>query len=144
MQVRDSEWQGCFGYWQPLFIHQNLLSLGHAAWKGFLSQGKGLVVCDVAVGDAESLDWQSVVVPFTTCFIPKSEVAEYLRSLKLASDKVAHLLNAVQTYHPDRDIVLFICGNGQKEMTLLQNLAISPPDCYRQVSERWDEFALQG
>jgi hypothetical protein len=51
MRPQDSVWQGCFGYWQNLFIRENLLSLENAAWQGFITQGRGMVVCDVVMAD---------------------------------------------------------------------------------------------
>jgi hypothetical protein len=48
MRPRNDAWQGCCGYWSNHFIRENLLSLGHAAWQGFTTQGRGMVVCNVA------------------------------------------------------------------------------------------------
>lgn len=142
MRARDSVWQGCFGYWQPLFIRENLLPLAHAAWQGFLTQGRGIVACDVEVVDAASVDWSGDVVRYTADFIPKQRVPEYLQSLKLEADLISRLLDAVQTYHPGQEILLLIRGNGQLDINLLQRLAITLPESCRQVSNRWDEFTL--
>jgi len=39
MRVEDNKRQGSFGYGQNLFIHQNMLTIGHTAWNGFLTAG---------------------------------------------------------------------------------------------------------
>ncbi|MBE9079567.1 hypothetical protein IQ241_20080 [Romeria aff. gracilis LEGE 07310] len=143
MQVSDSVWQGCFGYWQPLFIQTNLLPLGHAAWQGYVTQGQGLVSCNVEVIDAKILDWSRDVVRYNIRFIPAGEMPIYLRSHLVKANFTERLMATVQTYHPDQDILIAICSDGQININLLQNLAISPPDCYRQVRNRWEEFALE-
>ena len=64
MRLPIEVWQGCSGYWQSAFIRENLLPLGHAAWQGYLAQGRGLVVCDVEVVEAASVDWSGDVVKY--------------------------------------------------------------------------------
>ena len=142
MRSHPSTWQGCFGYWQPLFIREHLLPLGHAAWQGFLHQGRGIVACNVEVVNAASIDWTGESVPYTLRFIPQAQTLEHLQSLDLEPALINRLLALVQTYDPERDMLFCLCGNGQVDINLLQNLAIAPPDCYRQVCDRWDEFAL--
>jgi hypothetical protein len=39
MRVEDNKWQGSFGYWQNLFIHPNMLTIGYTAWNGVLIAG---------------------------------------------------------------------------------------------------------
>jgi len=39
MRVEDNKRQGSFGYWQNLFIHQNMLTIGYTAWNGVLTAG---------------------------------------------------------------------------------------------------------
>ena len=58
MRLPVDIWQGCSGYWQSAFIRENLLPLGHAAWQGYRTHGQGLVVCDVEVVAATSVDWR--------------------------------------------------------------------------------------
>ena len=140
MRIKDIPWQSHENFWHPLFIRENLLSLGYTAWQGFLLQGRGLVVCDVDVVDATFIDWSHEVVQYTSQFIPERHVLEYLHALKLDADGMPHLLQTIQTYPPDQDIVLLIRGDGSVNVSLLKGLAVPPPDCYRQVSDRWDEF----
>ena len=142
MRPHDSFWQGCFGYWQNLFIRENLLPLGHAAWQGFITQGRGIVVCDVAIADVMFVDWNSDVVEYATQFISLSHVPAYLHSLNLEATLISHLMDAVQTYDPDQDMLLLICADGQADINLLQHLVIPPADCYQQVQQRWLEFQL--
>lgn len=142
MRVKDSVWQGCFGYWQPLFIQENLLPLGHAAWQGFLSQGRGMVVCDLGSIDAPLVDWRRQAMPYTLHFMAEHQIPDHLTALDLDADFIARLLNVVQTYPPEQDMVLLLLENGEVDVRLLQRLVIPPPTCYRQVSDRWDEFAL--
>ncbi|QZZ20571.1 hypothetical protein J5X98_25635 [Leptothermofonsia sichuanensis E412] len=143
MRPQDSLWQGCFGYWQNLFIRENLLPLGHAAWKGFLTQGRGMVVCEVAIVDARSVDWNSDIVKYTVRFVPLSDVSAYLQTLSLEATLIEHLIDMVQTYDPAHAILLLIDENGRADINLLQHLAISTADCYQQMQQRWSEFQLE-
>ncbi|MBD2261322.1 hypothetical protein [Pseudanabaena sp. FACHB-2040] len=132
-------WQSHSGYWQPLFIRENLLPLGHAAWAGYTTQGRGLVVCDV-VGNCATLDWRRDAVCYSLRFVPLVNAPAYLRLQGLPSDRIERLITAVQTYSPERDLLLVLSSGGQPEVSWLQNLAIAPPACYCQVCARWEEF----
>jgi hypothetical protein len=143
MRPHDSLWQGCFGYWQNLFIRENLLPLGHAAWQGFLIQGRGIVVCEVAIVDARSVDWNSDIVEYAVRFVSLSDVSAYLQTLGLESTLIEHLIDTVQTYDPAQAILLLIEQNGRADINLLQHLAISPADCHQQMQRRWSEFQLE-
>lgn len=143
MRPPISVWQGCSDYWQPAFIRENLLPLGHAAWQGYLTQGRGMVVCEVEVVDTTTLDWIGDVVKYDACYIPVAEVSDYFKSQDLKADFIDRLMETVRTYCPEQQILLATCGNGQITVDLLQHLAVSPPDCYQQVLNRWDEFALE-
>ena len=140
MRPHDSLWQGCFGYWQNLFIRENLLPLGHTAWQGFTTEGRGIVVCDVAIVDPISVDWSSDVVEYTVRFIPEMQIPAYLQSLELEAAFVPCLMDTVRMYNPTQEILLFIQGDRRTDINLLQHLAISPADCYQQVQQRWAEF----
>ena len=142
MRLQDSTGQGCGSYWQNSFICENLLSLGHAAWQGFVTQGRGMVVCDVVFMDAMSVDWKNDVVEYTAWFVPELQIPAYLQSLEMETDLIARLIDTVQTYHPAQDILLLIDANGQIDINLLQHLAISPPECHQQLQRRWAEFQL--
>ncbi|MEB3269122.1 MAG: hypothetical protein VKJ09_11330 [Leptolyngbya sp.] len=136
-------WQGCLGYWQSAFIRENLLPLGHAAWQGYRAQGRGLVVCDVEVIEAKSVHWRGDVVKYQTRYIPAAVMSDYLKAQGLKSGDRHHLMDAVQTYRPEGELLIAIAPAGSVEINWLRNLAIAPPDCYQQVCNRWDEFALE-
>ena len=135
-------WQGCWGHWQPAFIRENLLPLGHAAWQGYLIHGRGMVACAVDVVNATTVDWCGDVVQYSLQYIPAGAVPAYLKSHHLSADFSHRLMNTVQTYTPDRDVLIAI-GGKPIEIDWLRNLAIAPPDCYHQVCNRWDEFNLE-
>lgn len=142
MRPRNEVWQGYCGYWQNLFIRENLLPLGHAAWKGFITHGRGIVVCDVAIVEDESADWSSDIVEYTVRFIPLSDASAYLQTLSLEATLIERLIDTVQSYNPAQSILLLINENGRADINLLQNLKVSPMDCYQQVQRRWVEFQL--
>ncbi|MBE9229833.1 hypothetical protein IQ264_30995 [Phormidium sp. LEGE 05292] len=143
MRPRNEVWQGYYGYWQNLFIRENLLLLGHAAWQGFITQGRGMVVCDVAMFEDGSVDWNSDIVEHTVRFVPLSNVSAYLQTFSLEAALIERLIDTVQTYDPDRAILLLINEDGRADINLLQQLAISPADCYQQMQRRRSEFQLE-
>ncbi|ABW31883.1 hypothetical protein [Acaryochloris marina] len=142
MRPPTSVWQGYSGYWQSAFIREYLLPIGHAAWQGYLTQWRGLVSCDVDVVDVSTLDWHIDLVEYGIQYIPKAEIQDYLEVHNLDMDFVHRLMEAAMTYQPGQDILVAILGNGQVDINWLQNLAISPPDCYHEMRSRHSEFAL--
>ncbi|NES97415.1 MAG: hypothetical protein F6K32_19780 [Desertifilum sp. SIO1I2] len=141
MRPQNSLWQGYSGYWQDLFIRENFLPLGDAAWRGFMSQGRGIVACQIAIAP-RSIDWSNAAVEYTVEFIPLAEVSAYLQTLHLEATLTQRLIDTVQTYDPVQEILLLIHENGQVDICLLQNLKVSPPECHQQVQRRWSEFQL--
>ncbi|MGQ9872973.1 hypothetical protein [Leptodesmis sp.] len=142
MRFRNDLWQGYCGYWQDHFIRENLLPLGHAAWQGYITQGRGIVICNVVLVDAKSEDWNSDVVEYTLQFVPLPSISAYLQSLNLEVTLIERLIDTVQTYDPAQAILLLINENGRADINLLQNLKVSPMDCYQQVQRRRVEFQL--
>jgi hypothetical protein len=140
MRIEDSVWQGSFGCWQHLFIHQNILSIGHTAWQGFLNSGKGIVVCTINTPIDSSINWCLDRVQYDLEFISQLDAKAYLQQFKLEEITVSNLLQIVATYEPERAIVFLSIANSQIDINLLQNLAISPLLCYEQVCKRWEEF----
>lgn len=140
MRIQDSVWQGYFGYWQNLFIHQNLLLIGYTAWNGFLTEGRGIVVCDVNISNNEPVNWHLDTVQYTLQFIVQSQVSAYLQQLELDLTIVAKLTQTVAAYDPTQEILVLLTGNGQVDVNLLQHLALTPTECYEQVRHRWAEF----
>ena len=141
-------WQGCREHWQSAFIRENVLFLGHAAWQGYLTHGRGFVACEIAIADdAASVDWRGDAVPYRIQYIPAVACPAYFEFNHVPADCIHRLISVGQTYDPDREILTAIGGNGLRngpiEIDWLRNLAIAPPDCYRQVCDRWEEFTLE-
>ncbi|MGK7898537.1 MAG: hypothetical protein AB4058_21015 [Microcystaceae cyanobacterium] len=143
MQPHDDVWQGCFGYWQNQFIQQNFLLLGYLAWNGYLKMGRGMVVCTVADTIPSCIDWKVDTLTYQKVFIPQAQVEAYLQVLELQPEVATTLRKAINTYVPTSAIVLLVVGNGVVDINLLENLKISPADCYEQVQHRWAEFEAE-
>lgn len=142
MRRQDDIWQSCCDYWQDRFIREHFLPLGYAAWQGFMTQGQGMVVCDVANIDINHVDWSRDVVTYTAHFLPEIDIPAYLYGLNLEATVIDSVIDTVQTYDPTQNILLTLRGNGALEIHLLQHLAISPSDCYQQLQRRRSEFQL--
>lgn len=140
MRTRDNVWQGSFGYWQNLFIHEHVLEIGYTAWNGFLTLGRGMVVCDVIIPENQSVNWSLDVIEYVLGFLDEPETIAYLQKLELSPEIRVSLCHIVATYDPSQAIVILLTGNGQVDINLLQQLAFPPADCYNQVRQRWDEF----
>ncbi|MEG4344337.1 hypothetical protein QUB70_13740 [Microcoleus sp. A003_D6] len=142
MRIEDTVWQGSFGYWQNLFIHQNILPIGHIAWNGFLHQGRGLVACKINTLINGSVNWSVDTIKYDLLFISQLYATAYLQQLKVEENTVSNLLQIIASYEPKEAIIFLSIANGQIDINLLQNLAISPVECYEQVCKRWEEFQL--
>lgn len=142
MRIQDSVWQGSFGYWQNLFIHQHILMIGYTAWNGFLTVGRGMVICDVDLPIAMPVNWTVDTVPHQLQFIAQSQIADTLQQLELEPDTIFNVLQIVAKCDPAKEIIILITGSGQIDINFLQDLAIMPADCYEQIHQRWDEFQL--
>lgn len=140
MRIQDSVWQGSFGYWQNLFIQQNILAIGYTAWKGFLNVGRGILVCHVETPINGSVNWSLDHVQYDLQFVSQLQASAYFESLKLDQTAVSNILQIIATYDPQEAIVFLVSGNGQIDINLLQHLAIAPAECYDQVGNRWAEF----
>lgn len=142
MRLPIDVWQGCWGHWQSAFIRENLLPLGHAAWQGYLTYGRGLVACTMEIVESFAIDWQGDVVQYSVQYIPAAAVPAYLQPYHLSANFIQRLMDAMQTYSPDREITIAI-GEGESiEIDWLRDVAIAPPECHRQVCNRWAEFTL--
>lgn len=142
VQLPISHWQGCSGSWQAAFIRENFLPLGHAAWQGYLIEGRGMVACEMEVVDATTIDWSGDVVRYSLQYIPTIAVPLYLQPYHLPANFIHRLMDTLQTYSPVREILISVSNDEQIEIDWLRNLAIAPRDCHRQVCNRWDEFDL--
>lgn len=142
MRIQDSVWQGSFGYWQNLFIHQHILMIGYTAWNGFLTVGRGMVICDVDLPIAMPVNWTVDTVPHQLQFMAQSQIVDTLQQLELEPDTIFNVLQIVAKCDPAKEIIILITGSGQIDINFLQDLAIMPADCYEQIHHRWDEFQL--
>ncbi|MEM1369897.1 MAG: hypothetical protein AAGG02_18200 [Cyanobacteria bacterium P01_H01_bin.15] len=143
IRLPNDIWQDHSGYWQSTFIRENLMSLGHATWWGYMARGRGLLVCDVEILERASMNWGRDLVQHQARYIPAVEMPDYLKAQHLEADDVARLMDIVETYRPDGELLTAISGEGSVEIYWLQNLTLSPPDCYQQVCNRWNEFNLE-
>jgi hypothetical protein len=142
MRIEDSVWQGSFGYWQNLFIHQNILPIGYTAWNGFLHRGRGLVACKINTPINGSVNWSVDTIKYDLQFISQLYAPAYLQELELEENTVSNLLSIIASYDSKEAIIFLSLANGQIDINLLQKLAISPVECYEQVCKRWEEFQL--
>ncbi|TYQ30164.1 hypothetical protein [Pseudanabaena sp. UWO310] len=140
MKLKDSDWQGNFGYWQKSFIHANLMMIGYAAWQGFLQHGRGVVFCDVDRNAIAPSNTGLEVTQFKSQFVAEQELISSIQAFSLDQELIAILVQAVGNYAPDKEIVLLMKMEQQLEINLFQNLKIFPPDCFEQVNRRWEEF----
>ena len=132
--------------WQQEFIATNLISIGYNAWQGYLSGQRGLIICSTnspiigATGET-----------FQVHFVLRNHLAPFLNAWLKAPDTVllkthfmnAHILEAVENYNPEKDVVFMLESGSHVTLFYLTNLPISPPDCYQQVIKSWDEFSSQ-
>ncbi len=129
--------------WQQDLIATNLLALGYNAWTGYLNGERGAVVCSTntpTMGIAGE--------GFKAYFVPRSRLAAFLNAWLAAPDTVilrhhfmnAHILEAVDTYNPDTEIVFLLESFHQITFFYLKSLPITPPQCYEQVCKSWEEF----
>jgi len=139
METRNSLRQRHCGYWQDLFVEQNILMIGYTAWNGYLNQGRGMVVCHVLDVVSPSIDWGVDTVNFDLAYAPP-HLESCFHVLEVENDAVTALLRAIATYDPTQAIVILVIGNGAMEINLLQSLKVSPAECYQQVQQRWAEF----
>jgi hypothetical protein len=142
MLLKNSIWQSSSCNWQSLFIRENFLSLGHTAWQGFITQGKGMVVCDLAIDDILSVNWSLDLVEYEVHFLNELEVAVYLQLLNLQDREIALLIDKVHNYDPKTELLLLIKEESSIYINLLQNMAISTAECFQQVQQRQSEFQL--
>lgn len=140
MKLKDSDWQGNFGYWQKSFIHANLMMIGYSAWQGFLQHGRGVVVCDIDRSAIAPNNTGLEVTQFQSQFIAEQELISSIQAFSPDQELISVLVQAVGNYAPEKEIVLLMKMEQHLEINLFQNLKIFPPDCYEQVNRRWEEF----
>ena len=102
MRVEDNKRQGSFGYWQNLFIHQNMLTIGYTAWKGFLTAGLGMVVCEVNWPVNTPVNLQVDTVPHHLQFLKELSVTDYRQRRSIELSAISNLLQIIATYNPTK------------------------------------------
>jgi hypothetical protein len=108
MRIEDSVWQGSFGYWQNLFIHQNILPIGYTAWNGFLHRGRGLVACKINTPINGSVNWSVDTIKYDLQFISQLYATAYLQELELEENTVSNLLSIIASYEPKEVNYIFV------------------------------------
>ncbi|MCX7593526.1 MAG: hypothetical protein N2235_07160 [Fischerella sp.] len=135
-------------WYKQLLNFTNFLLISYTAWKGFLKSGRGAVVCNTndAV-DLFRITYTTItgkkILPDETLnihFVTKVRLTDCLSEWILHQKKITQILTAVDTYNPQKEIILFIKFNSSVEVNILQNLVISPPECYQYVCRRQEEF----
>ncbi|MBF2014168.1 MAG: hypothetical protein IGS23_02925 [Rivularia sp. T60_A2020_040] len=126
----------------------NFLLIGYTAWKGFSKMGRGAVFCQIKKVDLPRFPFLSVrgkshcvdeVVG--THFLPKKELLAYLHEWMIAKETITSILQAVDSYNPQQDMIILAKDGSQIEVDILQNSVMTPIECYQQIRQRWDEFS---
>ncbi len=123
--------------WQQAFIATNILAIGYNAWIGYLGGERGVVICST-----NSPHLSMAGETFKAHFIPRKNLAAFLNAWLAAPDTVllqrhfmnAHILEAVDKYNPQKDVVFLL------EYCHKAKLPITPPQCYQTVCKEWAEF----
>jgi hypothetical protein len=129
--------------WQQTFISTNLLAIGYNAWIGYLNGERGAVICST---NAPELGIYGET--FKAHFVPRSRLAAFLNAWLAFPDTVllqrhfmnAHILQAVDKYNPQTDVVFLLEYGNQAAFFHLTHLPITPPQCYEIICKEWTEF----
>lgn len=129
--------------WQGAFVATNLLTLGYNAWCGFLTGERGAVVCSL-----NSSQLGIAGESFRAYYVPRSRLAPFLNAWLATPDTVImnhhhitdHILQAVDGYSPETDVILLLESGDRASFLYLRNLPIPPPYGYEVVCKGWDEF----
>ena len=132
--------------WQQEFIATNLISIGYNAWQGYLNGQRGIIICST-----NSPIMGATGETFKVHFVPRNNVMPLLNAWLKAPDTTlikthfmnAHILEAVDNYNPEKDVVFMLEAGSNVTFFYITNLPISPPDCYQQLIKIWDEFSSQ-
>jgi hypothetical protein len=105
-----------------------------------MSFGRGVVICNIDSQASHSTITSLDKVPFRLQFIPANLIGFDLSWQLIDESMISSISPAVSTYNPHQDIILILKAHPQIEVNFLHNLKITPPDCYEQVCNRWEEF----
>ncbi|MGV2830843.1 hypothetical protein [Myxosarcina sp. GI1(2024)] len=131
--------------WQQALIETNLLVIGYNAWNGYLTTGRGVIVCSTNSPLVDRLG-----ETFKTHFVPRPRLAAFLNAWLATPDTVilqghymnGHILDAVDNYNPEQDVILLLESGKKVSFFYLKNLPITPPESYQKVRFAWSEFQL--
>ncbi len=140
MRISVDIWQSFSDHRQSAFIGENLLPLGYEAWQGYLTHGRGMVTCKVKIMDATPVEWDA---EYTVQYIPAIAIPQYLQLYHLSMIYLQGVMDIVRTYSPEQEILIAISRDSRIEVNWLRNMRISPPECHRQICNRWTEFELE-
>jgi hypothetical protein len=101
-----------------------------------------LVACPIHTPINGSVNWSVDTIKYELQFVSQLYATAYLQQLEIEENTVSNLLSIIASYEPKEAIIFLSLANGQIDINLLQNLAISPVECYEQVCKRWEEFQL--
>lgn len=129
--------------WQQHFISTNLMAIGYNAWAGYLSANRGAIVCSTnnpKIGVTGET--------FKAHFVARPRLAPFLNAWLATPDTVilqhhftkAHILEAVEGYNPESEVVFLLESGSQVNFLYLKNLPIAPPKCYERICKEWEEF----
>ncbi len=140
----------------------NFLLIGYAAWKGFIESGRGCVLCyiyEVGLSSSASAKKFSFLFPSimgrsksiqsaenlspgditNIHFVTKPNLTAYLNEWILGKEAIRLILEEVDKYNPETDVIMLIKIGSQIEINVLP-FAISPSECYKRVCDKWDDF----
>jgi hypothetical protein len=129
--------------WQQALIETNLLTIGFNAWNGYLKAGRGVVICTT---NSPLLD--RLGETFKSYYVLRSRLAAFLNAWLATPDTVilqghhlnGHILEAVDNYNPEKDVILLLESGQRVSFFYLKNLPITPPECYQKIRQAWSEF----
>jgi hypothetical protein len=129
--------------WQQSLIEANLLIIGYNAWNGYLKTGRGVMICTT-----NSPSLTSVGETFNCHYIPRPRLASFLNAWLATPDTVilqghhltSHVLEAVDNYNPEQDVILMLESAKRVSFYYLKNIPLTPPSSYQQVNQAWSEF----
>ena len=129
--------------WQQSFISTNLIAIGYNSWLGYSNGERGAVICST-----NSPHLGVFGETFKAHFVPRQNLAAFLNAWLAAPDTVllqrhfmnGHILQAVDSYNPEKDAVFLLEYENQVTFYYLTNLPITPPQCFQTVCKQWAEF----
>ena len=127
----------------------NFLLIGYTAWKGFSKLGRGAVFCHIKKVDLPRVPFSTIRGKYhcadeivNTHFLMQTDLKAYLHEWMVAPKTIDSILQAVDTYKPQQDMILLVKDGSQIEVNVLQKPLITPSECYQKVRQRWDEFSI--